>query len=40
MGSKKSLTQSFLVATGLIWVFNVVALVIGGGCMAGVNVPV
>jgi hypothetical protein len=35
MGSKKSLAQGFLVATGLIWIFNVVALVIGGDVWLG-----
>jgi hypothetical protein len=35
MGSKKSLAQGFLVATGLIWVFNVVALMIGGDAWLG-----
>lgn len=35
MGSKKSLAQGFLVATGLIWIFNVVPLVIGGDAWLG-----
>jgi hypothetical protein len=35
MGSKKSLALGFLVATGLIWVFNVVALMIGGDAWLG-----
>ena len=35
MGSKKSFAQGFLVATGLIWVFNVVALVNGGDAWLG-----
>jgi uncharacterized protein YhhL (DUF1145 family) len=35
MCSKKSLAQGFLVATGLIWVFNVAALVVGGEAMVG-----
>ena len=35
MGSLKSLAQGFLVATGLIWVFNVAALLIDGDAMAG-----
>ena len=30
LGSLKSLAQGFLVATGLIWVFNVAALLCGG----------
>lgn len=36
VGSLKSLAQGFLVATGLIWMFNVVALIKGGDAWLGV----
>ena len=35
MGSLKSLAQGFLVATGLIWVFNIASLIIGGDAWLG-----
>ncbi len=35
MGSLKSLAQGFLVATGLVWIFNIVALVRGGDVWLG-----
>ncbi|MCL5877485.1 MAG: hypothetical protein M1540_06710 [Candidatus Bathyarchaeota archaeon] len=35
MGSLKSLAQGFLVATGLVWIFNIVALVRGGDAWLG-----
>ena len=35
MGSLKSLAQGFLVATGLIWLFNVAALVVSGDAWLG-----
>jgi hypothetical protein len=35
MGSLKSLAQGFLVATALIWVFNVAALLVGGDAWLG-----
>ena len=35
MGSLKSLAQGFLVATGLIWIFNVAALIYGGDTWLG-----
>jgi len=35
VGSLKSLAQGFLVATGLIWVFNIIALVRGGDAWLG-----
>ena len=35
MGCLKSLAQGFLVATGLIWVFNVAALILGGDAWLG-----
>jgi hypothetical protein len=35
MGSLKSLAQGFLVATGLIWVFNIAAIVLGGDAWLG-----
>lgn len=35
MGSLKSLAQGFLVATGLIWIFNVAALIHGGDAWLG-----
>ncbi|MGD6851263.1 MAG: hypothetical protein ACQCN6_04295 [Candidatus Bathyarchaeia archaeon] len=37
MGSLKSLAQGFLVATGLIWIFNVMALVRGGDAWLGLT---
>ncbi len=37
MGSLKSLAQGFLVATGLVWIFNVVALVRGGDAWLGLT---
>jgi hypothetical protein len=35
MKSLKSLAQGFLVATALIWVFNVAALLVGGDAWLG-----
>ena len=35
MGSLKSLSQGFLVATGLIWIFNAAALMLGGDAWLG-----
>jgi hypothetical protein len=35
MGSLKCLAQGFLVATGLIWIFNVAALIHGGDAWLG-----
>lgn len=35
MGSLKSLAQGFLVATGLIWIFNIAALFEGGDAWLG-----
>lgn len=35
MGSLKSLAQGFLVATGLIWIFNIAALIKGGDAWLG-----
>ncbi|MCJ7793943.1 hypothetical protein MUP42_03310 [Candidatus Bathyarchaeota archaeon] len=35
MGSLKSLAQGFLVATGLIWIFNIVVLIKGGDAWLG-----
>ena len=35
MGSLKSLAQGFLVATGLIWVFNIASLIKGGDAWLG-----
>ena len=35
MGSLKSLAQGFLVATGLIWVFNIAAIILGGDAWLG-----
>ena len=35
MGSLKSLAQGFLVATGLVWIFNIVALLRGGDAWLG-----
>ncbi|MCW4003782.1 MAG: hypothetical protein NWE95_07720 [Candidatus Bathyarchaeota archaeon] len=35
MGSLKSLAQGFLVATGLVWVFNIIALFHGGDAWLG-----
>ncbi len=37
MGSIKSLAQGFLVATGLIWLFNVAALIRGGDAWLGLT---
>ncbi len=37
MGSLKSLCQGFLVATGLVWLFNIVALIRGGDLWLGVS---
>jgi|YelNatPaOPRAMG01_1025707.scaffolds.fasta_scaffold34713_3 hypothetical protein len=37
VGSLKSLAQGFLVATGLVWIFNVVALVRGGDAWLGLT---
>ena len=37
MGSLKSLAQGFLVATGLIWLFNITALFRGGGAWLGLT---
>jgi hypothetical protein len=38
MGSVKSLAQGFLVAAGIIWIFNVASLIKGGRCIAGLDV--
>ena len=35
MGSLKSLAQGFLVATGLIWVFNIAAIILSGDAWLG-----
>ena len=35
MGSLKSLAQGFLVATGLIWIFNIASLILGGDAWLG-----
>jgi hypothetical protein len=37
MGALKSLAQGFLVATGLVWIFNVVALIRGGDAWLGLT---
>jgi len=37
MGALKSLAQGFLVATGLVWIFNIVALIRGGDAWLGLT---